>query len=388
MKLFPRKQKIAGAAAASPQILRSDCHPFHLLGNYVPLRSPEANLYRSIRESIPLVDACIGKLVRLCGGVSVSCDDPTAQKSLQAFWETVPTGYGTFGMNAFLTQYLDSMLMFGQGIGEILLSRDRLDIAGILCGRPEDVVIEKGASSLDFSICRMEQDGQIHPLPYQNLLLFTPFNPEAYSPYGVSLLRSMPFLAEMLNRIYHAVGVNWERMGNTRFAVVYKPMEGELDRGMAQERSRLLAEEWSRAMSATRNGSVRDFVAVGNVEIRAIGADCDLPDSSIPVRQILEQLVSKTGIPPFMLGLSWASTERMSVQQADMLTSEITAIRRSVTPILQKICTLWLRLNGFSCQYQILWDDINLQDLEAEAKAELYRQQARQIAAALPENTP
>lgn len=75
-------------------------------------------------------------------------------------------------------------------------------------------------------------------------------------------------------------------------------------------------------------GAVRDFVAVGDVDIKVIGADSQVLDSEVPVRQILEQLIARTGIPPFLLGLSWSSTERMSAQQADLLTSEITAIRR------------------------------------------------------------
>ena len=37
------------------------------------------------------------------------------------------------------------------------------------------------------------------------------------------------------------------------------------------------------------------------------------------MRQILEQLVAKTGLPPFLLGLNWSTTERMSTQQADIL---------------------------------------------------------------------
>ena len=151
--------------------------------------------------------------------------------------------------------------------------------------------------------------------PYQNLLLFTPFNPEADSPYGVSLLRSLPFLAEILSKIYHTIGVNWERCGSVRFAVTCRNGED----GQAAERSRQLAGEWSRAMQDARNGRVRDFVAVGDVDIRVIGADAPILDSEVPVRQILEQVVAKTGIPPFMLGLSWSSTERMSSQQADML---------------------------------------------------------------------
>ena len=132
-------------------------------------------------------------------------------------------------------------------------------------------------------------------------------------------------------------------------------------------------------MQATRSGSVRDFVAVGDVDIKVIGADGPVLDSQVPVRQILEQLISRTGIPPFLLGLSWSSTERMSAQQADMLTSEITAIRRSLEPVLRRIAQLWLRLHGYDDTVEICWEDINLQDLVEEARAQLYRAQAETL---------
>ena len=97
------------------------------------------------------------------------------------------------------------------------------------------------------------------------------------------------------------------------------------------------------------------------------------------MRQILEQVVAKTGIPPFLLGLSWNSTERMSSQQADMLTTEITALRRTLTPVVERVCRLWLRMRGYACGFQVVWDDINLQDAVEEARAELYREQARKL---------
>ena len=84
------------------------------------------------------------------------------------------------------------------------------------------------------------------------------------------------------------------------------------------------------AMKAGKCGNVRECVAVGDVDIKVVGADNQVLDSEVPVRQILEQLIARTGIPPFLLGLFWSSTERMSAQQADLLTSEITAIRRGV----------------------------------------------------------
>ena len=125
---------------------------------------------------------------------------------------------------------------------------------------------------------------------------------------------------------------------------------------------------------------MRDFVAVGDVEIKVIGAECDIPDCQAPVRLILEQLISQTGIPPFLLGLNWSSTERMSSQQADIMTSELTALRRTLTPVVEKVCDLWLRMHGKGCAFQVVWEEINLQDQVEEARAALYRQQAAQLA--------
>jgi hypothetical protein len=164
-------------------------------------------------------------------------------------------------------------------------------------------------------------------------------------------------------------------MGNVRFAVVCKGEDGTL----AKDRCNQVAREWSAAMQAGRDGAVRDFVCAGDVDIRTIGADNQILDSEVPVRQILEQLVAKTGIPPFLLGLSWSSTERMSSQQADIMTSEIAAIRRSLEPVVERICEFWLRLRGLDDRIVIDWLDVNLQDEESEAKAALYRAQARTI---------
>jgi hypothetical protein len=176
-------------------------------------------------------------------------------------------------------------------------------------------------------------------------------------------------------KIYAAIGTNWERAGNVRYSVICKGAEN-MDPLAAQERSDQMAREWAKAMEDGKNGTVRDFVAVGDVEIKVIGGEAPILDSQVPVRQILEQLVAKTGLPPFLLGLNWSTTERMSTQQADLLTSELWALRRSVEPVIRKICRTYLALEGLDDRVEILWDDISLQDITEQAKAELYRAQA------------
>ena len=370
------KQKRREPPAAVVQVRRGEGQPFGVLDRYVPLRGGEIALYRAIREGVPILDAAIWKLVRLCGGVGVRCADPKAQARLEAFFRTVDTGWGQRGIQSFLDRYLDDLFTCGHGLGEIVLTPDGTEIAALLCADPEQVEVKIGDSPLDFQLCRAGL-GENRELPYQELLLFTPFQPTGDAPCGVSLLRSMPFLAGILLKIFQATGQNWERAGNLRFAVVCKPGEGE--ETFAQERCGQIAQEWSAAMQAGREGSVRDFVAVGDVDIKVIGADGPILDSQAPVRQILEQLVARTGIPPFMLGLSWSSTERMSAQQADMLTTEVTAIRRAVEPALCRTAELWLRLHGFDGRAEIVWEDINLQDMVEEARAELYWAQAEKL---------
>ena len=69
----------------------------------------------------------------------------------------------------------------------------------------------------------------------------------------------------------------------------------------------------------------------------------------------------------------------MSAQQADLMTSELGSIRRSVTPVIEKICRLWLNMHGYATTLDIEWETINLQDEIEQAKAALYLAQRDKI---------
>ena len=369
------KRSEKSISTAATQLRGGKTHPFGVLQSYVPLGGSQNRLYQSMREAVPILDSAITKLVRLCGGFSVKCGGK--ENALAEFLRTVPCGRGQRGIHSFLTAYLDSLLTYGRAVGEMVVSDGKL--AAICWGDVTKLEIQEGDSPLDYALCAPDENGQMRVLPYQHLLLFTTLNPEPANPYGVSMLRSMPFLTDILLKIYQTIGTNWERAGNVRYAVVCKPGDGC---SSAAEKAEMIADEWASAMQESKNGIVRDFVAVGDVSVKVIGSDGQILDSEIPVRQILEQLVARTGLPPFMLGLSWSSTERMSRQQADLLTSELWAIRRTVEPVLEQICTMWLRLCGDSSTPKIVWEDITLQDQVEEAQAALYHAQAEQITAA------
>lgn len=373
-----RKQQETPLAATACQLRSGMGHPFGALKGFVPLGTGEDQIYRQLREAIPVLDAAVGKLVRLSGGFSVACRNQMAQEKLETFLKTVPCGHGQVGMDSFLSGFLDSLLVYGRSVGELVVERGRLK--AVCWGDVTQLQVMEGNDPLQVELWGPDPRGIMGPLPYQHLLLFATLNPEAAHPYGVSLFRGMPFLADILMKIYATIGVNWERAGNVRYSVICKGGE-DMDPATVQERGRQIAQEWSRAMEDAKTGTVRDFVAVGDVQIKVIGGESPILDPQVPVRQILEQLVAKTGLPPFLLGLNWSTTERMSAQQADILTSEIWALRRTVEPVLRKICRTFLALEGLDDRVEILWDDVSLQDITEEAKAALYKAQAEKYLA-------
>ena len=370
MSVFDKvgKRKVCTSA---PQTSHS--HPFEMLGNYTPSALCQPQLYKMLREAIPIIDTAIYKLVRLVGGFTVKSGNGKNQSELDHFVRTINTGSG-YGLQHFIDTYFDGLLTYGTSAGEIVTNEN--GIASLYNVPIRNISLKRNPRNFnEILICKPDCTNGT-PVKYQELVMYSTLNAEAGSITGNSILKGLPFVASILLMIYDSMGQNWERVGNLRYAVTYNPGSDMLDRAYAKERAQQIAKEWASAME---KGSIKDFVAVGDVQIKVIGADGQVLDSEIPVRQMLEQIVAKLSVPPFMLGLSWSSTERMSSQQADALTTELWAYRRILTPVIEKICSMYLRFLGNTSGVEVVWDDITLQDTVETARAQLYSAQAKSL---------
>ena len=112
--------------AAVCQLRNGDIHPFGAMRGFTPLGGGEERVYREMREAIPVLDAAVGKMVRLCGGFEVKCRNPQAQQKLNEFLRMVPCGRGQMGIESFLSGYLDSLLTYGRAVGELVVAGGKL----------------------------------------------------------------------------------------------------------------------------------------------------------------------------------------------------------------------------------------------------------------------
>lgn len=374
MGLFPRKKKppvSEGVLQSAPRnaagyALSEGCH------------AVEGSLYAGLRAAVPIIDAAIGKIIRLTGSFRLVCDSVRMQAQLDEFVRDVPVGLTGQSLQCFIDGYLDSLLTYGNALGEMLIDPRTGMLAGLQSAPADRVQIRAGTQPMEREFwLRGEQESDNVRIAHPERILFTALNPPPGGIYGVSVLHGLPALSQILLRIFECIGQNYDRMGNVRYAVTYKPSNDPAERAYAGDRARQIAKEWSKGMRAGAHGEIRDFVCAGDVDIRVIGADNALLDTEVPVRQLLEQLIAKLSIPPFLLGLNWSSTERMSTQQADILTSELEYYRRLLEPVLRRIGTAFLRLAGSSAEVAVEWSNINLQDETELAQARLWNAQAQ-----------
>ncbi|MBR6581247.1 MAG: serine/threonine protein phosphatase [Ruminococcus sp.] len=375
MKLF--KKKTPRAAPELYQAARETETLFTLPNDTSPF---EKELFDRLRYAVPVIDAAIMKIVRLTGGFRLISSEKRYQRELDSFCQSVPVGLHGKSINCFADTFLDNLLTYGSAIGEIVLDESERTIAGLWNGDSTKTAVSQGANPFDRRYSVRCSDGSYKAVKHPERIVY------ASLTGGNSLLRGLPAISSILLRIYQCIGQNFDRVGNVRYAVTYKPTDSSGEFTQSRERAMQIAREWADGMNAAKYGQVKDFIAVGDVDIKVIGAENQLIDTNIPVRQLLEQIVAKLSIPPFLLGLSWSSTERMSSQQADILTSELEYYRRLLTPVLCDIGDAFLKSQGFGGKCAIEWDNINLQDESVLAQTRLNNARAAEIEARLNNN--
>lgn len=336
----------------------------------------QRRLFEQIRQAVPVVDAAIGKIIRLVGGFTVVCDDSRVQRELDEFCARVQVGPSGIGLPQFLYGYLDDLLTYGNAAGEMVPLQSGEGLGALYNVPLDDLAVERGESPLQLCFSSFPDGVTPQPVPHPERILFSALNPAAGQIRGRSLLSGLPFVSSILLSIFQATGQNFERMGNLRFAVTYQP-QGGVDGSYAREIAQDMARQWADTMRD--GGQVKDFIAVGDVNIRVIGADNQVLDTQVPVRQMLEQIVAKLGLPPFILGLSWSTTERMSQQQAEILASELESYRELLNAVILRICRYHLNLKGMGGALSVKWKHVSMSDEVEQARAELLHMQAKQI---------
>jgi hypothetical protein len=339
------------------------------LRQQVPLNA-DLKLYRMLREAIPCLDVAVDKLVRLIGFPEIVADEPL-KTEIEAWMKGVRCPPLQTGLNSWFVNHVDSMLWSGKAVSEIVPTNNRKDIYALVNIDPETIVYQVVPDDpLSLNVAQ-KQNGKPEPVVLDaDWIAVNLYNPGT-NPHGRSLYASLPFVSEVLMTMYTGLRNTWDRFGTPTYNVRINLPNDFVDPAGSKIREMMgkVEKSFVEAMEARKAGQIRDFFSA-NIDVSVIGAEGETLNFSTPYRDIMEQIAGKTGLPPWMLGFTWSSTERLSSNQVDMLTSTIDSIWDELYPDVYRIIQRWMLLTGRRGEFDIIRNAVSLQDALDTARAE------------------
>ena len=345
---------------------------------FVP-RKINVQFMEFLRESLPIVDAAINRLVSLDGHIVVKGEKAALVDEIQDWISHVPVNDVQSGLQAWHQNMTGEAFEQGFVLGEFITDKKRRDIVSLRVGDSKFIQFKRSPTGL-YIYQRSDDDTDDRKLDPSNLLYFAIHN-ENQNPHGTPLMRSCEFVSQILTTIQNTQKNVWERFGDPSFSIIYKTSKRE--GADLNQRRKVLEAEFATAIRAKRQGQSADFVRAidtnSEIKIEVIGAEGQILDMEVPSRHVLEQIVAKTGLPPWMLGLHWSTTERLSNAEAEMLLADVATRQSAKMPLMERLVKTMLLLRGRTWKpgdWKLEWAGVNLHDIVAQAQARFLNAQA------------
>lgn len=350
-----------------------------MFGTFIP-RKIDPNFFEFLIESVPICGAVINKLVTLDGIPIVSGNNQALVDEINDWIQNVPVNDIQKGLQAFHQGLSREAFEQGFSFGEFVTDKKRSDIIGLRVADSKTIKFSRDETGLRV-YQRADNDQLDRELNQSNLIYFS-VNNENTNPYGTPILRGCEFVSKIMTTIYQATGNTWERFGDPSYSVIYKT--SKKDGADLEGRKKTIIEEFNAALRAKKTGQSADFVraidTTSEIEIKVIGADNRVVlDMEVPMKQIIEDVCGITGLPAWMLGRSFSTTERRANFEAEMVLADVAVRQAAKTPHFERLIKTLLLLRGRTWKqgdWQIEWRQVNLHDLVAQAQARFLNAQA------------
>ena len=217
-----RKNKKTESIKTVQTVLRETRNNSPIFSRFAVQTRTERQLYTTLRESVPIIDAALCKIIRLIGGFKIVTSSAESQKIADSFVKNVRTNGEMMGLESFVLCYLDSLLTYGQAVGEIVPDSGGEGICALYNASLDDVEIRADSSPLKLAVYTLG-NGTAEEPKHPERIFATLLNPKPGTVCGTSILSGLPFVSSILLRIFESVKTNWERVGDIRFAVTLNP---------------------------------------------------------------------------------------------------------------------------------------------------------------------
>jgi len=328
-------------------------------------------VYRFLRDAIPDISDAVWTWKRLCQtGYDVDVMAPSsdvAKRRARGLIESLDrrVNSGDRGMDGLLDVFYTSLFTYGAAALEIVLTPSRESIHDVV---PVDVWTvrfrREGGALKPYQVI----DGEAIPLPPERFI-YVGLDRDGTNPYGRSMLRSIPFVVKIQQRLIEDMAKATHNAGWAKLHVQYdaeEQMRGETAEAY-QQRVGSNFESLRRQLSGLE--ADQNLVTYGNVRVNVLRGDQRAQIFYENHKAIEEQVITGMHLMPILLGRNYGTTETYGTAQFEIINRHVEAVNRSVERILERLYNFELALMWGEAQARVRMRSNRTVDVLKEATA-------------------
>jgi hypothetical protein len=338
------------------------------------------DLYRFLRDNIPVLNSCIWTWSRLASAPGrfeiIGSDGNTVKETAGEYLDRLSMRVYPYrfhrmgGLESFLPLLFSSLFTDGAFAGFVILNPD---FSGIERFVPIDPAFLSQPNGEDSEHLILQTDDGDIIIDGDDFYYFG-LNADIKQGTGNSIMSAVPFIAYIEQQLIDDMRRTAHNAGYHRLHVKITPpekMAGESDTAYVGRVNQYFDDTVGMIRDCepddnpvTWDNVKIEYIGPGNV--RSVGNTWFLNH-----RAMIEEICSGTNLAPFMLGYSYGTTHNWAQFKFDLVMRQVISIQRQTARFLEWLGNMELALKGLSCRCRYIFDN-SLSYLSSE-KAEIER---------------
>lgn len=322
------------------------------------------NLYRFLRDNIPLLSGTVWTWSRLSSGsthyeameTSSKKEAEQAEKVLgEMALRIYPFSFQRgAGLESFLPYLFSSLYTDGAFAGFALVSADQSGLERFLPVDVAHIAVSEKSGKL------LYHDGDRELRLDHDDFYYLGLSAEGGAGLGKSIMSAVPFVAYIEQQLVEDMHRTTHNAGYHRLHVRVKPpekMAGETDKAYVDRINAYFDETVSMIKECapednpvTWDNVEIEYIGPGN--IRSVGNSWFLNH-----RAMVEEICAGTNLAPFMLGYSYGTTHNWAQFKYDLVMRQVHSVQRQAARFLEWLGNIELGLRGFNCRCRFIFDN-------------------------------
>ena len=343
----PRPPLLGAGGVSLPEDVKAG---FGAWQGFVPLPNDTPfemlRVYRFLRDAIPDISDAVWTWKRLCQtGFDVEvygASSEMAQKRAQRLLDSLNgrVNGGDRGMDGLLDIFYASLFTYGAAAVELVLSQSRESIWDVV---PVDVWTVRFRRVKGQLQAYQLVNGREVALPMDRFI-YVGLDRDGTNPYGRSMLRSIPFVVKVQQRLMEDMAKATHNAGWSKLHVQYEPEEQQRGESLEAYRQRVAGD--LEALQGKLSGLQPDqnLVTYDNVKVSLVQGNQHAQVFYENHKAVEEQVITGMHLMPILMGRNYGTTETYGTAQFEIVNRQVETVNRSVKRMLERLYNFELAL--------------------------------------------